>query len=173
MLAVDSAMNQAVLTLIAGACIAIGSAHAALPKKQPPPPMTQQAYEAAEKKIDADYEADRKLCAGVKPQLRDVCKAEAKGKADAAKAQLEAEYKPTPESIQEAKNAIADANYAVAKEKCALDKDTRSRCIKQAKLAREAAIRQAKVEKIQETGGPFRNGAAATKKAEKLAAASH
>jgi hypothetical protein len=51
---------------------------------------------------------------------------------------------------------IAQANYDVAKAKCsALQDKARDRCGQQAKLAREAAIRQAKVEKVQETGGMF------------------
>jgi hypothetical protein len=47
----------------------------------------------------------------------------------------------------------------VAKAKCdALKGKAEDRCMKEAKAAREAAIRQAKVEKVQETGGPFASG---------------
>ena len=131
-------------------------------------PMTKQGYDAAKKKIEAQYKADRKTCGTVKGLAREICKEEAEGKADAAKAELEAQYKPSPEASQHAKNVIADANYDVAKKKCEAKKgDAKDKCVGLAKLAREAAIRQAKVEKIEETGGPFGNGPSATKKQSK------
>jgi len=124
-------------------------------------PLTKPAYEAQKAKIEAQYKADRKLCAAQKGQLQDVCEAEAKGRATALKAELEAKYKPSPDASQKAKNITADANYDVAKAKCdALRDQAKKRCLGEAKEAREAAIRQAKVEKVQETGGPFASGSA-------------
>ncbi|HEX2543826.1 MAG TPA: hypothetical protein VHL79_03045 [Ramlibacter sp.] len=134
----------------------------------PAQPLTKQAYEAGKKRIDAEYKTDQKTCRTVKGHAREVCQVEAKGKADSARAELEADYKPSPEASQKAKNVIADANYDVAKKNCEAHKgDAKDKCQEMAKLAREAAIRQAKVEKVEETGGPFGNGAAATKKSSK------
>jgi hypothetical protein len=109
--------------------------------------------------IDAQLAANRKLCGSMKGNPRDVCEAEAKGRADALKAALEARYQPSPEASFESRSVTAEANYAVAKAKCdAIPDAARDRCRKDAKAAREAALRQAKVEKVQETGGPFASG---------------
>jgi hypothetical protein len=148
-------------------CLAVASCLAAVAHATPQAPhtarapMTQAAYAGEKQKIAADFQADRKTCAGVKASVRDVCDAQAKGKQDAALAELEARYQPSAERELKAKTVTADANYAVAKAKCAaLEGKAKDRCGTQAKLAREAAIRQAKVEKVQETGGIFRHHAA-------------
>jgi hypothetical protein len=153
----------------AALCVALafsGAASAALPIVPKPAPMTKKAYEAAKDKIAAQYKADQKFCNSLDGHKEDVCEAEAKGKAEAARADLEADYKPSPEASQKAKYVTADANYEVAKAKCdALSGGGRKRCLKEAKAAREAAVRQAKVEKVRETGGPFGSGASADRKA--------
>lgn len=149
------------------ACLAAGAPGFAAGKLPAgPAPMTKKVYDAEKTRIDAQAQADRKLCRALNGPRRDVCEAEAKGRADALKAELEARYKPSPEATLEAKYVTADANYAVARAKCRLLRgDAREDCTDQAKLAREAAMRQAKVEKVQETGGPFaRSGAAAKKR---------
>jgi hypothetical protein len=144
---------------LAGLLLA-ATAFASTPHKAQP--LTKPAYEAQKAKIDAQYKADRKLCAGMKGHLQDVCEAEAKGRATALKAELEAQYRPSPDASQKAKNVTADANFEVAKTKCDVFRDqAKKRCLDEAKGAREAAIRQAKVEKVQETGGPFASGSAA------------
>jgi hypothetical protein len=94
----------------------------------------------------------------VKGQLHDVCEVEAKGRRDSLLADLEAQFKPSADASFKAKNVTADANFEVARKKCDAQKgDAKDRCVKLAKGAREAAIRQAKVEKVEETGGPFGN----------------
>jgi hypothetical protein len=121
--------------------------------------MSRQAYLAAKTAISTQYKADRKYCAGLNGHSRDVCRAQAQGKADAARADLEARYRPSPDAVLKARNVTADANYEVARTKCEVRKrPARSRCIKEAKGSREAAVRQAKVEKNQATGGPFHTG---------------
>ena len=51
---------------------------------------------------------------------------------------------------------MADANYGVAREKCEAREGRRQdRCVDEAKAAREAANRQARVEKVDSTGGVF------------------
>lgn len=124
-----------------------------------PAPMTRPAYEAGKAKIAAQYQADQKICDGVKGALQDVCQIEAKGRRESLLADLEAQYKPGADASFKAKNVTADANFAVAKKKCEVQQkgDAKDRCVKQAKASREAAVRQAKVERIQETGGPFGN----------------
>ena len=118
--------------------------------------LSRPAYEAAKKRIEAQSRVDRQACKRLKGERREVCDAQAKGKEDAALAKLEARWKRTPEAIQEAKEVTADANYRVAREECeALQGDARDRCIDAAKAGREAGIRQARVEKVDSTGGVF------------------
>jgi hypothetical protein len=139
------------------------NAHAAKPVRTPAPPMTQQGYEAAKAKIADGFRADQKLCATVKGPAQDVCQVEAKGRQKSLLADLDAQYKPSAEASFKAKNVTADANYDVARKKCETRKgDAKDRCVKEAKASREAAVRQAKVEKVQETGGAFRGAKART-----------
>lgn len=125
-----------------------------------PPPMDEAAYKAAVQAVDTRHDADRKLCKRAKGNAADVCRAEADGRAEVARAKLDAEYEPSPDTRQAAKNAAAEADYRVARAKCkALEGKAEDRCMDQAKATREAAIRLAKVEKVRETGGPFASGA--------------
>lgn len=157
-------MSGAVAALcFAAAGVLAAPANPALGK--PAAPMTRQQYEAAKDRIEAQYEADSKLCRSLDGDRRDVCDAQAKGREKAERAQLEARFRPDPETSLQAKIATAEANYEVAKEKCeALKGKAESRCEKQAKAAREAAVRQARVEKVEATGGIFGNEAAGQRK---------
>lgn len=124
-------------------------------------PLTQQQYEAGKKAIEAQSARDRKACERLKGDAQDVCEAQAEGHGKAEKAKLEARYKPSPDAVEEARLATADANYQVAKEKCeAMKGKAEDRCMKEAKAAREAARRHARVEKVDSTGGIFGEGAA-------------
>jgi len=141
------------------ACMALGASAGAAPGK--PQPMGKGAYESEKARIVAQAKRDRKACDAFHGRREDICEAEAGGRADALLAELAARYQPTPEAWLKAKNVTAEANYRVSKLKCgALDGRAESRCIREAKAAREAAVRQAKVEKVQETGGPFARRAA-------------
>jgi hypothetical protein len=157
-------VNRFFISGAAALCFAFGaSVHAAGNPAigKPAPPMGKQQYEAAKARIAAQLKADMKLCAALKGDKREVCDAQAEGREKAEKAQLEARYKPSPENSLEAKVATAEANYDVAKAKCDLLKGkAEKRCEKEAKAAKEAAIRQARVEKVEATGGIFGEGAA-------------
>lgn len=115
------------------------------------PAISKDAYRATQKRIDQQEKTERKACGRLKANARDVCEAEARGKAVGARAELEARYKPSPDAERDAKETKADADYGVAKERCddAAKGKARSHCLKQAKAAREAAVRQAKVEKVE------------------------
>lgn len=108
------------------------------------PTMSKEAHKAAQDKIEATYKADRKACEGMKGNAKDICQAEAKGKEKVAKAELEAQYKPGPKTDEKVKAAKADADYAVAKEKCDDQKgNARQACQKEAKTAHDSAKRPA------------------------------
>ena len=154
------------LLLAAAVCAASAGAFAKnkaldLPAADKAPP-TKAAYEAAKAAIGRQFDVDKKACDRLRGNAGDVCHAQAKGKQKADLALLEARYKPTPDSVEAAKFATADANFEVDKVKCEARKGkARSRCIGEAKAGREAARRQARVEKVEATGGSSGGGGAA------------
>lgn len=130
------------------------------------PAMSKQAFKAAQQKIEAVARSERKACDTQKGRAAELCTTEAKAREKIAKAELEAEYRPSPDSTQEARNVKAEAEYDVAREKCHdLKGATRDRCVKTAKSAREAAIRLAKVEKVESMRAAEREAAAERKAA--------
>jgi hypothetical protein len=137
-----------------GAAVALCLAGAACAAK--PAPMRKDAYDAAKARIAAQAKADRRACEATKDQARELCDAQARGKEKTARAALEARYRPSAEAVKQAKNVAAEANFEVAKVKCeALKGKAEDRCLQDAKDAREAAVRQAKVEKVESTGGIY------------------
>jgi len=99
--------------------------------------MSKDAYKAAEDLIAAEYTTDKAKCDSLSGNLKDVCIAEAKGKENVAKAELEARNEPTEKNRYKAYIAKAEADYAVANEKCddkaGNDKDV---CVKEAKAVK-------------------------------------
>ena len=121
-----------------------------------PAPMRKDAYDAAKARITAQAKADLRACEAVKDQARALCRAQAAGREKTARADLEARYRPSAEATKQAKNAAAEADFEVAKVKCeALKGKAEDRCLQDAKGARDAAVRQAKVEKVESTGGIY------------------
>ena len=80
--------------------------------------MTKDAHNAAKDKIEAQAKADKKACDAMKENAKDICQAEAKAKEKIAKAELEAQYKPSPRNDEKVKLMKAEVDYEVAKEKC-------------------------------------------------------
>jgi len=99
--------------------------------------MSKEAYKAAEDRIAAEYTTDKAKCDPLSGNTKDICIAEAKGKEKVAKAELEARYEPTAKNHYKALVAKAEADYAVANEKCddklGNDKDI---CVKEAKAVK-------------------------------------
>lgn len=113
--------------------------------------MTPDQYEAAQERIEAQRKADDQACRKLKDHAQDVCAAQAKAREKTALAALEAENRPSPEAEREAKEVKAKADYAVARVRCkGVAEDARDRCVDRARHALEAAIRQAKVEKVRQ-----------------------
>jgi hypothetical protein len=107
--------------------------------------MSKQDYQAAKKQIAAEYQAQREKCGVRHGNDLDSCVARAHGTRDVAKAELEAEYRPSPRANYDAAIARARAAYIVAKEEC----DDRPRaqrkgCMKDAKDSLERARTEAK-----------------------------
>ncbi|HEV7856837.1 MAG TPA: hypothetical protein VGO72_07750, partial [Herminiimonas sp.] len=87
-------------------------------------------------------------CNSLKDNAKDICQKDAKAARVKTEAEAEANYKGTAKAHKKALMDIADANYAVAKEKCddlkGNDKDV---CVKEAKAAKTNAEADAKAGK--------------------------
>ncbi len=112
--------------------------------------LTDTEYKAAKDRISAEYKTSKQQCDTLKGNAKDVCVKEAKGKEDVAKAELDAQHKPSDKANRKVAEARADAAYDVAKEKCddlkGNDKDV---CVKDAKAAHVKAKEDAKVAAVQ------------------------
>jgi len=139
------------MTRIPLTLIALALSGAALAQTAPAPGMSREAHQAQKDRIEADAKAARAKCDGMPGNAKDICKAEAKGAEKVSKAELEAQYKPSPRNDEKLRDARADAAYDVAKERCddqqGKDKDA---CVQQAKSARTVAKAQAKATKASE-----------------------
>jgi hypothetical protein len=107
--------------------------------------MSKDEYKAGKDRIAADYKAAKASCDSLAGNTKDICVAEAKGKEKVAKAELENAYKPSDKHRYDASVAKAEANYAVAKERCD-DKagNDKKVCVKEAKAAETRAKADAK-----------------------------
>ena len=107
--------------------------------------LTKAEYDAEKARVEATYKADKEQCKSLAGNAKDVCEKEAKGKEHVAKAELKAQHEPTPRNQEKAREARADADYDVAKEKCDdLSGDAKSACKKDAKAAHTSAVKAAK-----------------------------
>jgi hypothetical protein len=109
--------------------------------------MTKDAYKADKERISAEYKTAKAACKSLSGNAGDICKAEAKGKEKVAEAELEASYKPTSDHRYQARIAKAEADYAVASEKCDdLAGNAKDVCVKEAKAAQTTAKADAKAQ---------------------------
>ena len=119
--------------------------------------LTKEEYKVQKDRVEADYKANKEKCASLSANTKDICQAEAKGAEKVAKAELEAQYKPSPSHDKKVRDAKADAAYDVAKEKCDdLAGNPKDVCVKDAKAARTTAKADAKVSKAGAEGSQAR-----------------
>jgi len=109
--------------------------------------LSKTDYKAGKVEISANYTTAKAECASLAGNAKDICVAEAKGKEKISMAELKASYKPTVKTHYEVRIATAEADYAVAKERCG-DKagNAKDVCMKEAKAAEVAAKADAKVQ---------------------------
>lgn len=108
--------------------------------------LTDAEYKAGKDRISADYKAAKSQCDSLKANAKDICVKEAKGAEDVAKAELDAQHKPSDRATRKVADARADAVYEVAKEKCDdLKGNEKDVCVKDAKAAHVKAKEDAKV----------------------------
>jgi hypothetical protein len=104
-------------------------------------------YNAARDAATADYKEARARCDSLGRNLKNVCIEEANVRQTRAKAEAEARYKDTPKARVNARKAVADAEFALAKTRCgSLVDNPRNVCIKEAKAAQIAAIADARAD---------------------------
>jgi hypothetical protein len=115
--------------------------------------MDRKVKNAEEEKIEAEYKADKARCDGLKGNAHEVCEKEAKGKERIAKAELEAKKDPSERNQRKVKEARAEADYEVAKEKCDdMKGKEKSACEKEAKAMRDRAKADIKGDKSASRG---------------------
>lgn len=110
--------------------------------------MSKEEYNAARASIAAEYKSASAKCRSLSANAKDVCMAEAKGSEKVAKAELEARNKPGEKARHAVSIAKAEADYAVAKERC--DDKTggdKTACVKEAKAAEARAKADAKAQR--------------------------
>jgi len=111
--------------------------------------MTSAEHSKAEDILKADKKAALALCDGYQGSAKSLCKVEANGKYDIARAELDAQYKPSPKATQKVRDVKADVGYDIAKEKCGeLSGNPKDVCLKDAKAAQVAAKADAKTAKV-------------------------
>ncbi|PXX43026.1 hypothetical protein [Undibacterium pigrum] len=105
-------------------------------------------FKATEERAEADYKVSKAKCDALKDNAKDICVEEAKVVRTRAKAQALVSYENTAKNHVKAATDVADAEYALAAEKCddksGNDKDV---CKKEAKAAQKIAIADAKAGK--------------------------
>ena len=106
------------------------------------------AYKAAKTTAAADYKTAKEKCKELSGNPKDVCIAEAKAARVKVEADASAQYANTDKARAKARKDIAEAEYAVAKEKCDdLKGNEKDVCIKDAKAAKVSAAADAKADK--------------------------
>ena len=122
-----------------GCSAAFAAAHAAGPA------MSKEEASAEKARIEADYKAQRSACDSLSGNAKDICVEEAKGKEKVAKAELDYRRDATAKNQDKVAEAKAEAQYAVAKERCDdLAGDQKDVCVKEAKAVKSKAEADAK-----------------------------
>jgi osmotically-inducible protein OsmY len=127
-------MNRLNITTIAAA-IALALSTGAIAQS-----LSKDDYKAGKDKIVTEYKSSKAACGSLSGNTKDICVVEAKNKEKVATAELEASYKPSVKASHAVIIAKAEAEYAIAKEKCD-DKsgNDKTACVKEAKTAETIA----------------------------------
>ena len=111
--------------------------------------LSKEGYVTAKANADAQYKVDKEACTSLAGNAKDICMAQAKGKDNVAKADAQAAFENTPKARQHARTVVADANYAVANEKCDdLAGNAKDVCVKEAKAVLVKGKADAKVDRV-------------------------
>jgi hypothetical protein len=135
--------------VLLGCSAAFAAAHAAN--------VSKEELSAEKQRIEAEYKADRKTCDAMQGNAKDVCIEQAKGKQKVARAELDYKQDASERQRSKVESAKADAQYAVAKEKCDdLTGEQKDVCVKDAKAAKARA--EAETKPSRQSAGPSQGG---------------
>jgi hypothetical protein len=108
--------------------------------------LSKPQYKVNKENISAAYKREKAACSSMSGNANDICVEEAKAKEKIAKADLEKQYKPGIKTTYKAKVAKAEAEYAVAKERCDDQAgNAKDVCVKEAKAIETTALADAKM----------------------------
>ena len=128
-------MNLRPLCLMAALAVSCGGALAA----------NDSDLKASRERVDAAYKSATANCAQLSGNAKDVCVAEARGKRNVARAELDATQHDTPRARAKVAEERADAAFQVAKEKCDdLSGNPKDVCVADAKAQHDKARAEAK-----------------------------
>jgi len=110
--------------------------------------MTKAEYQAGKTRISADVKADKAACVLLADNAKDICIEEAKAKEKVARAELKYGYTAKSSDRNKVLVAKAEADYAVAKEKCDDQSgNAKDVCVQEAKALKTKALANAKMGK--------------------------
>lgn len=114
--------------------------------------MSKSEYKSAKQDIQAEYKSAKSGCQSFSGNAKDLCQIEAKGREKVALAELAEKNLPGPKTHFDVRMAMADAEYATAKEKCDdLAGNAQDVCVKEAKAAHTSAKADAETHKTTAT----------------------
>lgn len=106
---------------------------------------SEQTLSMQKQQIKKQYQAAMKKCNDMNGNAKRICNAEADGQRKIEEKQVEVTARDTPKNRLELAEAKAEAQYMVAKAKCADQvRDAKTTCEKEAKAARDFANVQAR-----------------------------
>lgn len=109
--------------------------------------ITRTEYKAGKDRISTAYKQAKAGCDGLSGNTEDICVVEAKGNEQVALAELETQYKPSVKNHYNLRVARAEADYAVANERCDDNAgNVKDVCVEEAKAAEIAAKADAKAQ---------------------------
>ena len=111
--------------------------------------MSKDTYKAQQVRIEGEYDMAQAKCKPLKGNSRDVCMEQVRGARDIQIAELELQYKPTPDADEKLRLAKAEAVHAVALQRCtALDgSSAKEVCRREAKAVFAGAKAEARLQK--------------------------
>ncbi len=112
-------------------------------------PIPRAQFDAAKTRIERTYASEREACRSMSGNTKDICEVSAKGHRDVANAENVAALRNTAKARYDARIARAEANYALAKEKCDdLAGNAKDVCVKEAKAGETKAKADANVDRV-------------------------
>lgn len=109
--------------------------------------MSKDEHKSSDKNIVTEYKSAKGNCGSFSGNAKDICIAEAKGKEKVEKAELEASYRPSRQARYDVSVAKAEADYAVARERCDDSAgNVKDVCVKEAKAVLIGAKADAKAQ---------------------------